>query len=161
MEIHYGQKPMQVLKVGNNGDSLALSLLAAHQGDTINHGYCYSLQRKGSNGFYAAGLLNINKKDPLDKTNGVGHMAILEVNESGEIAPSLSAYPNPFSGVFEVESSQNILKVLVLDLMGKEILSLQPSTKKVEIDLTGQNPGMYLVQTETAKGYKTVKVVKN
>lgn len=82
-----------ILKVGNNGDSLALSVMAAYQGDTINHGYCYSLQRNGNNGFYAAGMMNINKKNPLNNTYGIGYMSIFEVNENGEIVKA-AAYNN-------------------------------------------------------------------
>jgi hypothetical protein len=77
-----------ILKVANNGDSLSLSVLPTHQGDTVNHGYCYSLQRNGSNGFYAAGMVNLTKNDPKDKPKGMGYMAIFEVNESGEIIKS-------------------------------------------------------------------------
>ncbi|MCF8427399.1 MAG: T9SS type A sorting domain-containing protein [Bacteroidia bacterium] len=91
-----------ILKVNNNGDSLALSVLATYEGDTINHGYCYSLQRNGSNGYYAAGLMNINKKDPLNNTTGIGYMSILEVNENGEIIKA-AAYNN--IGFYQVGST--------------------------------------------------------
>ncbi len=77
-----------------NGDSLAMSAYVAHGNDSLNHGYAYSLERNGTNGFIAAGIINFNKKDPANKTKGMGHLTVLKISEEGVITQAM-----PFNNV--------------------------------------------------------------
>ncbi len=76
-----------------------------------------------------------------------------------------SISPNPTTGVFSVEIDDNnwIKNVKVISIAGKEVLSIDASNtlnKKVKIDLTGQEEGVYLVQITNSKGgVSTQKVI--
>jgi hypothetical protein len=83
-----------VFTLSPNGDSLSMSAYVAHGNESLNHGYAYSLERNGTNGFIAAGIINYNKKDPANKTKGMGHLTVLKISEEGVITQAV-----PFNNV--------------------------------------------------------------
>lgn len=73
-----------VIKMSGNGDSLSASWVTNYSGNQINHGYLTSLSPV-SGGFYAAGYLNYNKLNPNSVTDGMGHMCVFFISNSGQI----------------------------------------------------------------------------
>ncbi len=81
------------------------------------------------------------------------------VNKPGESV----VYPNPVQGIFTFEAGQIIIpeNIRVFNLIGKEVrvrkFNLQG--KKIQLDLSGNNPGVYFVRFNAAAGTISQKVV--
>jgi hypothetical protein len=77
----------------------------------------------------------------------------------------LRAYPNPTSGKFVLELSepgdQPTLIIEVYSMLGENLLKTElPAKTNYEIDLTGRQPGMYIVRVIRGQEMDFVKVVK-
>jgi len=70
-------------------------------------------------------------------------------------------YPNPSSGVFTIENSEgSALMVHVYNSNGELTYSMRSTAYKQQIDLTNQQPGLYLYTIQTEHGLQTGKIVK-
>jgi 2',3'-cyclic-nucleotide 2'-phosphodiesterase (5'-nucleotidase family) len=61
-------------------------------------------------------------------------------------------YPNPSEGEVTLEASDVILLIVVRDLLGAEVLRMQPNEATVKLQLQHLPAGMYLIQGETRQG---------
>lgn len=101
------------------------------------------------------------------------NLAILPIIECGPVgleekkmqSDVFSLYPNPGNGqvLLSVERllDQNI-HIRVYDLFGKEILNTElkhESDKLHTLDLSGEKPGVYFIQAETASGKTALKYI--
>jgi hypothetical protein len=72
-------------------------------------------------------------------------------------------YPNPAKDYITVELKQegaNLDGVKILDLLGKELISSDPAGSNYQrIDVSGLNPGVYLMQVETGSKNRILKFV--
>lgn len=78
------------------------------------------------------------------------------VDES-EINP-ISVYPNPTSGVVKIEA-ENLRHISVFNVLGQKVYEEQVDGDELEINLSGCEPGVYLIRIETASGVTTKQVV--
>lgn len=69
----------------------------------------------------------------------------------------VSVYPNPFTDVLQIESSQSIETIEVYDLTGKRVYK---SEAKQQIELGHLQAGVYMLNIYTANGKDTIRVVK-
>ncbi len=82
----------------------------------------------------------------------------LEIPE--QYVARLKFYPNPVATILNLEASQNMKSVTVLNMLGQEVLSKANVEKTSTLDLSMVDAGMYLVQVKTTDGEKTFKIVK-
>jgi 2',3'-cyclic-nucleotide 2'-phosphodiesterase (5'-nucleotidase family) len=61
-------------------------------------------------------------------------------------------YPNPSDGEVTLEASDVVLWMVVRDLLGAEVLRMQPNEATVKLQLQHLPAGMYLIQGETRQG---------
>jgi hypothetical protein len=78
---------------------------------------------------------------------------------------SLLVYPNPTSGIFTLEipeaDEESMLIIEVYTMIGENILHTElPVQHSYKIDLTGRQPGMYIVRVIHGKEMDFVKVIK-
>ena len=73
-----------VVKLSAGGDSLSASWVANYEGSVVNNGYLTSLAPT-SNGFFAAGYLNLTRLNPDNVNDGVGYMTVFFIDNSGNI----------------------------------------------------------------------------
>lgn len=67
-------------------------------------------------------------------------------------------YPNPTSGLIQIETNKEINSAVLMDLRGKEIQKINYTGA---LDATNQPEGMYLVRIEFADGQtETQKIIK-
>lgn len=70
--------------------------------------------------------------------------------------------PNPTNSVWNVTTvDQNINTIRVYDVLGKEVLSLEPNSNEAVINASGLINGLYLAKISSANGERTIKLVKN
>lgn len=80
----------------------------------------------------------------------------IEENES----LSFNAFPNPTINNWNIKSSQSIDSIQIFDVLGKQVLSLNPKRLEVVIDASSLNSGLYFAKINTVNGTKTLKLVK-
>ena len=83
-----------------------------------------------------------------------------ELGISEQNGTRLKFYPNPVSTILNLETSQNIPSVKILNMLGQEVLSKTNVEKTSTLDLSMVGSGMYLVHVKTVDGEETFKIVK-
>lgn len=84
---HNGKLVPSVLRVAASGDSLGISYLDSHNGNPLNLGFCNDLKAFGS-GFVASGEIDQNFNDTNGDPQNVGQLALICINNNGEIVSS-------------------------------------------------------------------------
>ena len=74
-------------------------------------------------------------------------------------ANGIEIYPNPTDGLLYIRSNNTINKVIVTDMTGKVILDEIGGSNEVEIDLSSNVQGMYLLNVVTDNDFYVEKVV--
>ncbi|MBU2929129.1 discoidin domain-containing protein [Winogradskyella psychrotolerans] len=71
-------------------------------------------------------------------------------------------YPNPAQNVWNLKSSNGLVNsVQVYDVLGKQIMALQPHATEVSIAASELKPGIYLAKVVSNNGSKIIRLVKN
>jgi len=85
---------------------------------------------------------------------------VLGVNDF-EIS-GLKVYPNPTNNVWNVKTKDQIIKtVQVFDVLGKQVLNMNPNKSDVTIDASTLPKGLYFAKLTTEIGSNSVKLIKN
>ena len=75
---------------------------------------------------------------------------------------SVTVYPNPTSGVVQIENGEwRMENVEVYDAYGKLLFTVEVNGNAAALDLTGYAKGIYFVKVTTDNGVVTKRVVKN
>ncbi|MGB3605748.1 T9SS type A sorting domain-containing protein [Psychroserpens sp.] len=75
---------------------------------------------------------------------------------------NFDVYPNPSQDLWVVKTaSAEMSSIIILDVLGKRVLSLSPNTNSIEIDASRLKAGLYLAKIKTNAGIETVKLIKN
>jgi hypothetical protein len=73
---------------------------------------------------------------------------------------SFKAFPNPTNGNWNISGTSVISKVAVYDILGKQVVALEPNATETVIDASSLKTGVYFARIESNNGSKTVKLVK-
>ncbi|WP_162182444.1 T9SS type A sorting domain-containing protein [Lacinutrix jangbogonensis] len=71
-----------------------------------------------------------------------------------------SVFPNPTNNNWNVQGTQDVKTVVVFDVLGKQVLTLQPNTKDFVITSEALNSGLYFARIQGTTGTKTLKLIK-
>lgn len=78
-----------------------------------------------------------------------------------EMNTECSVYPNPIADVLNIQAADKIAMATVFNLMGQQILTVNPNTESVKIDCSALTKGSYMLSLVFANGQKaTYKIVK-
>ncbi len=69
--------------------------------------------------------------------------------------PKLVVYPNPTHGIVHVETEAVFDRIIIYDLMGKEVLAF---TNDIPIDLSSLSKGLYIMKSITSQGILMNKI---
>lgn len=82
-------------------------------------------------------------------------------NTTIEMDTKCSVYPNPVADVLNIQAADKIAMATVFNLMGQQILTVNPDTESVKIDCSALTKGSYMLSLVFANGQKaTYKIVK-
>lgn len=76
---------------------------------------------------------------------------------SGDV---FSVYPNPVVDVLNIKSASTIDNVTIYDVLGKQVLSVNPDAVSPSVDMSALSSGAYLVNITIGDASKTIKVLK-
>jgi hypothetical protein len=108
----------------------------------------FTVMATGSNG--CVGKAQVTQE--IEACTGIAKIATLG---------GVNVYPNPTSGILNVEFNSNISKsVSVIDVTGRVIMTTNSNDSAVALDLANLAAGVYYVKMQTATATEVVKVVK-
>lgn len=70
------------------------------------------------------------------------------------------AYPNPTQDSWTLRGESQIESIRVIDILGKEVISLSPNSSEATINGSDLKSGIYFAQIKTLLGVDSVKLVK-
>jgi len=127
--------------------------------------------------FDPASELNIN--DSFTSTDASGALTFVftsdgSVQETGWLADVTCAtltideftstqfnyYPNPTTGLLHINAKQNIDSVTVVNMLGQEVLSLNPKSMEATIDFSNLSEGTYFLRSSVNGNMITHKIIK-
>ena len=73
---------------------------------------------------------------------------------------NIRMYPNPTTGIFAIEGSKIIDAVNVYNVLGQEVLKINPNATNVSIDMSKFNAGVYVLKTFIGGQVSTSKLYK-
>jgi hypothetical protein len=76
-------------------------------------------------------------------------------------ADNFNVSPNPTTDVWTVKGQRTIKSVNVYDVLGKQVMNLQPNRTDVSIDATTLPKGLYFARVATELGSNSIKLIKN
>ncbi len=85
-----------------------------------------------------------------DSTNDIEDYAALD----------FKYYPNPTSNIININAKNNIETISITNLMGQEVIKVQPSATQTRVNLSSLHSGIYLMRVQMGDLIKTVKVIK-
>jgi len=75
---------------------------------------------------------------------------------------ALKISPNPTNSLWSVKTvSQTITNITVFDILGKQVVNINPNAAEAVIDASNLRDGLYLAKISTENGSQTVKLIKN
>lgn len=69
-------------------------------------------------------------------------------------------YPNPATNTLKIEAAQNVENVTISNVMGQEVISMEPNTMNVSLDIANLSNGIYIVKTTINGVTTTSKITK-
>ena len=79
----------------------------------------------------------------------------IKENKKTDLSSGFNIYPNPTTGVINIQSNENIDNIRVVDMYGKQILN----TRSQAINLTNQPKGIYFVHIQNGDQQVIEKIV--
>lgn len=90
----------------------------------------------------------------------VGDACTLAINDL-ELS-AFNVFPNPAIDSWTVSTNNTkIASIQVLDILGKNVMTLKPNANEVVIDATSLKDGVYFAQIITMSGMRSLKLIKN
>jgi hypothetical protein len=83
------------------------------------------------------------------------------IDEESTSLGEISIYPNPTQSTFTInlETFTQPSSITIYDILGKTITSKQFITNQTEINLTGNNKGVYFINIQTENGTTVRKII--
>jgi hypothetical protein len=82
-------------------------------------------------------------------------MAVSEVHNL-----KLNIYPNPVKDLLNIESNDELSKVEIFDLSGKQIFLQKTGSKNLQLNISSLNAGTYILKASSAMKVLTSKIIK-
>ncbi len=98
-------------------------------------------------------------------TSNIAELTVLTSIETIQNSDYLKIYPNPTTGIFTIETNNNlsenlrIQSVEIINIWGQTIKQLTMSSLQLTIDLSGQTKGIYFVKIQTTDFIKVEKII--
>ncbi len=126
------------------GGSNSSSIVVSPSGSTL-----YSVNGTGANGCVGTG------------TTGVLVIICTNLADTKNSEAVFNAYPNPNTGVFTIElSQQGSASIQIMDLTGRVVMNDSFSDSKHEINISALSNGIYYARVKNAQGVSTLKIIK-
>ncbi len=86
--------------------------------------------------------------------------ALGELGADDFSADVFTVYPNPVVNTLNIRSAASVDNVTIYDVLGKQVLSVNPDAISPSVDMSNLSSGAYLVNVTIGNASKTIKVLK-
>jgi hypothetical protein len=101
--------------------------------------------------------VEITIEDCIDTSECV-NVIVVGINNT-ENANSIRIYPNPSNGIFKVAANE-IIEILKITSVSGQILELsKPNRKEIDVNISNQAKGIYLIEIQTTTGLYRNRVI--
>jgi len=101
----------------------------------------------GGDAVYSARVLLDLDVDDLDVDElGVEYRYSQEINTNQKNELSISVFPNPSNGLYNIKSTQELTRVEVYNLIGRLVKQVDLTINEYELDLSSESNGIYLLK---------------
>lgn len=145
-------------QAGNHLENAIITLNGVEHNENVYHFpgleqgvYDYSVSLSGY--FTAEGSLELELINLVETVV----MTVDDTNTYDLQEASLLIYPNPASDNIHIRSTREVMHLMVFDLEGREILSMQPKTEQVILNVSGLKNGLYILKVLNPAGVTTEK----
>ena len=121
---------------------------------------------------FPAGTAEFNSTNNIPTTAGIYDITFNKstlaysaqlLSTKGFQSANFKTFPNPTqrSWNFVSTTSNNISSIQIVDVLGKNVISITPDTTTATVDASSLTNGLYFAKVTTASGTETVKLMKN
>jgi len=71
----------------------------------------------------------------------------------------INIYPNPASSLLNISAKEPIMTISVYNLLGQKLMASSHNEVKVQLDISGLSPNVYMVVTESEEGTQAHKII--
>jgi len=149
------------VKIGMNQDTLDLDSTIVNLGSVIDTVYKLSAKQFkvpvtgtyyiGWNCYSLANMWNLYIDD-IRLTPGI--LGVSEIRTDA----MLNVFPNPANDQISFYCSENMKEIKIMNVLGEEILTKNPSAQNTTLDVSSLGAGMYFAMITTAKGTVVRKI---
>ena len=119
-------------------------LLSGYGADVKFAFYAFSDTTNEDNNFY------VDNFQITTTTLGIGENTI----------EGITMYPNPTKDVLHLSALESINTISIYNLLGQEIIRVQPNTIKSQVDISNLSTGMYVVKVQVGDKIGTYRIIK-
>ena len=163
LQILNSSNPMNVKITGNKIEYIFenIQLQANQHGNLLMKTKTLPILKKGDDASRSADIYfdyNLPVKTNDEKTTFNKLTTGLELTS---IDQTITIFPNPSNGIFNIKSENQTDKVEVFDASGRLLIMKIGSDNSSKVDITNQEQGIYFLKITTDKGVKVMEVIKN
>ncbi len=96
--------------------------------------------------------------------NAFGEIGIGAYNPNLSVSDNLiegfNYYPNPVTDELNITASNDIQSITIFDILGKQIIAVQPNSLETKIDFSSLKSGIYFVKAKVADNMTAFKIIK-
>jgi len=104
-------------------------------------------------GASAAGCHNMTTITQSVSTCGVG------IEQYSAVSNEVTVYPNPNNGNFIITTTENTKTILVTDILGNELISINPNGKTTKVNLSAQPSGVYFIKVISGNAQTVKRII--
>lgn len=107
-----------------------------------------------------AGTYSVTVTDAAGTTANGSYTVTTTLGTDSFDKNNFSYYPNPTTGSLNINSSDIITEIKVVNLLGQILQSTKTNNKNVQVDLFNLSTAVYFIEVKTASSSKIIKVFK-
>ena len=160
---NFGNDDYWFIKLSTNGNLM----YEQNYGGAITD-IAYAVTQTQDGNYVVAGASQSENVDVTDNNGNNDYWIIKLDNPDAKTAisdlpaSSLLIYPNPTNGEININNSNNIASITIIDHNGKTLLSRNTDNTNVELDLSAYASGIYFIKIVSVDGSQQIaKIVKN
>jgi hypothetical protein len=120
----------------------------------VNNFFVTGLDESTSYDFYVQSICSSNN------SNWIGPLSSSTTNVINNLdSETVSVYPNPNNKIFNIQTSEKIMKIEILDILGSKIKIIGPTTNLTEINISKKPSGVYFLKISLENGNIVTKKI--
>ena len=87
-------------------------------------------------------------------------VADIPLNNNDDLFSTVVSYPNPVINTWNIQGQETITSIEIFNLLGQKVLSINPNTPNVELNLSNLQSNIYIARLNIGNQTKTIRIIK-